>query len=96
MRRLFSFILVCVCLCLVGGCAKSLKMKALNGLVEIEFESRAAKSYRVLSYVNEKKETAFDLLYFDSEDELLACEVCEECDAGCEPPPINPDIEDGE
>ena len=76
------------------GCAKYFDLELFNGTVKLKFESRAAKSYRVFSYANEKKGTSFDGLYFDSECELL---LCVECDGPvCEPPPINPEIEECE
>jgi len=93
--RILLALLVCL---LVGGCARKFELEAFNGTFKVKFESRAAKSYRVLSYDNKTSGRSFDGLYFDSECELLLCAECGECcGLGCEgPPPINPETEDSE
>lgn len=85
-----NIVLLLVVVGLGSGCAKTLDMSVFNDTFKLKFESRAAKSYRILSYENTTSGKSFDGLYFDSECELVNCAECEEDGPICEPPPINP------
>jgi len=84
------FVLLLFVLVLGGGCLETMHLNVANGMLEWDFTSRAATSYRIGSFETSKG-TAMDLLYFDAE---VACPVPDDCcGVACLPPPINPEPE---